>query len=167
MNENEIIKALECCISEEVQGCKDCPLLEFSRDCDECRTELMKQALDIIKRKNAENEGLKCRNQNLTFDLTSAKAEIEAFKESIREHAEMLAERDVQIRMLQKENEAFAPLGMLYSEIKSEARKEFVERLKAKLTYKGKNTKYGDFTWGDIKSYELDNLLAEMESERG
>lgn len=46
--------------------------------------------------------------------------------------------------------------------IKSEEIKEFAEELKNKFTNSGKSTKYGDFTWGDIKSYEIDNLLAEM-----
>ena len=42
----------------------------------------------------------------------------------------MLAEQEVQIKMLQKENEAFAPLGKLYSEIKADAYKEFADALK-------------------------------------
>lgn len=119
------------------------------------------KALSIIKRLNVENEELKCRNQNLTYDLTSAKAEVEAFKESIREYAEMLAERDMQIRMLQKENEAFAPLGMLYSEIKSEARKEFAERLKEKSEHF--ELEKENF----VSEADIDGTMAEMESERG
>ncbi|MBQ6698445.1 MAG: hypothetical protein IJN09_05325 [Oscillospiraceae bacterium] len=161
MNDNEIITAMECCASSTTsEACRRCPL----GDTDVCVKDsnaLLKSAIDLIKRKNAENEELKLRNQKLTSDLTSAKAEVEAFKESIREHAEMLAERDVQIRMLQKENEAFAPLGMLYSEIKSEARKEFAERLRAKGT--SPELDEGKY----YNDYDIDRTLAEMESERG
>ena len=49
--------------------------------------------------------------------------------------------------------------------IKSEARKEIIEKIKSKFTHKGKSIKYGEFAWDDVKSYELDNLLKEMESE--
>ena len=45
---------------------------------------------------------------------------------------------------------------------KSEAIKEFAERLKEKFIHKGKSTKYGEFTWDDVTSYELDNLVKEM-----
>ena len=48
------------------------------------------------------------------------------------------------------------------SKIKSEAIKEFAERLKAKFIHSGKSTKYGEFTWDDVTSYELDNLVKEM-----
>ncbi len=47
----------------------------------------------------------------------------------------------------------------------SKAIKEFAERLKSKFAHSGKSTKYGDFTWGDITSYELDNLVKEMAGE--
>ncbi|MBQ6697531.1 MAG: hypothetical protein IJN09_00605, partial [Oscillospiraceae bacterium] len=122
MNENEIITALECCEMQSYPACRECPYHDHYSN-GNCISKKNADIKDLIKILKEENEELKCRTQNLTSDLTSAKAEVEAFKESIREHAEMLAERDVQIRMLQKENEAFAPLGMLYSEIKSEARK--------------------------------------------
>ncbi len=46
---------------------------------------------------------------------------------------------------------------------KSEARKEFAERLKEKLLGMGTNTTYGKFKYGIVKSYEIDNLLKEME----
>ena len=49
---------------------------------------------------------------------------------------------------------------------KSEARKEIVDKIKSKFTHKGKSTKYGEFTWDDVTSYELDNLLKEIEEMR-
>lgn len=47
-------------------------------------------------------------------------------------------------------------------EIKSEAIKGFAERLKERLTGIGRSTTYGNFEYGTIKSYELDNLVKEM-----
>lgn len=105
MNENKIVQALEKAISDV-----DAPIGEHW-GCGFLTTQAIKDTLDLIERKEAEIEG---------------------YKESIREYAEMLVERDVQIKMLQNENEAFAPLGKLYSEIKADAYREFAERAKNK-----------------------------------
>lgn len=56
-------------------------------------------------------------------------------------------------------------ISNLDNEIKSEARKEFAERLKDKLSGTGTNTTYGKFKYGIVKSYEIDNLLKEMEGK--
>ncbi len=92
MNENEIIKALECCGGDSAVDCDDCPLRRG--ELTHCTTELATNALDLINRQRgelrkkqikiykllkelnqvqdyyeiskAENEELKCRNQNLT-----------------------------------------------------------------------------------------------------
>lgn len=89
--------------------------------------------------------------------INRQKAEIEALKETIREHAEMLTERNAQIKMLQKENEAFAPLGKMYSEIKSEAIKEFAERLIELGTQEG--------AYEYVSVYDIDTLVKEMVGE--
>ncbi|MBR2181358.1 MAG: hypothetical protein IJ949_05660 [Oscillospiraceae bacterium] len=199
MNENEVITALEDAVSRlEKTGIDDWELA-LSKDTTSA-------IIDIIKSLKAENEELKCRNQNLTSDLTSAKAEIENLIKIIQhrnsENGKLIIELQAMrgaansykaenerlknsdavsreyVSICDKEIEDWKSLCNDYKSelldvakrikhIASEARKELAERLKAKLTYKGKSTKYGDFTWGDIKSYELDNLLAEMESERG
>lgn len=88
--------------------------------------------------------------------INRQKAEIEALKETIREHAEMLTERNAQIKMLQKENEAFAPLGKMYSEIKSEAIKEFIKRFE-------KNIKNVQFTLG--QTWEIQSALKQTKEE--
>lgn len=51
---------------------------------------------------------------------------------------------------------------MHYETAKSEAIKEFAERLKGRLTGIGRSTIYGNFEYGTIKSYEIDNLVKEM-----
>lgn len=105
---------------------------------------------DLIKQKDTEIDILIRKNETLKDEVSELRAEVERLQN--------------ECFCLGNERDAYK--DVLDTAV-SEARKELAERLKAKLTYKGKNTKYGDFTWGDIKSYELDNLLAEMESERG
>ena len=133
MTDTEIIKALGCCYkidewcSPEYQN--ECPIYGYKEEY--CTNHLMKSALDLIERQ---------------------KVEVEGYKESNREYAEMLAEQEVQIKMLQKENEAFAPLGKLYSEIKADAYKEFADRLKKKVH---------EDLFGYVEA-DVQNLLAEL-----
>lgn len=134
MADNEIIKAFEYCSSHD--DCDlNCPIEKETTEDEGCIRTIGRLALDIINRQ---------------------KTEIEGYKESIREYAEMLAEKDVQIKMLQNENEAFAPLGKLYSEIKADAYKEFVDRLKKKVH---------EDLFGYVEA-DVQNLLAEL-TEKG
>ena len=54
ITDNEIIKALECCI-KVISDCNNCPYY----DDDDCKNGLIGNALDLIKRKDAEIERLK------------------------------------------------------------------------------------------------------------
>lgn len=81
MTDNEVIQALECCQQYGFGNCPECPVYEDGG----CVRELMKRALDLIKRLQEEIERLK------------------------------------------KENNQFADIGKMYSEIKSKAIKEFAE----------------------------------------
>ena len=47
-----------------------------------------------------------------------------------------------------------------------QALKSLQRGLKEKFTHSGKSTKYGDFTWGDVTSYEIDNLVKELIEQR-
>ena len=72
------------------------------------------------------------------------------------------------IRQQQKEIEKFADIGKIYSEIKSEVRKEFAEKVKeidGNLFLKADYDGADEFMWFDNESYEtyIDNLLNEME----
>lgn len=85
MTDAEIIKALECCCSNNIDSCEECPIkIECYTETIDCK----KEALDLINRQKAE------------------------------------------IERLQKENNQFADIGKMYSEIKAEAIKEFAERVK-------------------------------------
>lgn len=55
MTENEIIKALECCIIHGIDVCEACPLLTNIECCDT----LKENALDLINSQKAEIEKLK------------------------------------------------------------------------------------------------------------
>lgn len=56
MNDNDIIKALECCNRPANQtSCDDCPY-QFSDE--KCSSKLIDDAIDLINRQKAENESL-------------------------------------------------------------------------------------------------------------
>ena len=59
MNDNDIIRALECCISSMYKECQKCPLYADPT----CRRELQKDAVALIKRQQAEIERL---NNNIS-----------------------------------------------------------------------------------------------------
>ena len=88
MTDNEIIKALKCCIGGS--NCGECPLLGSLY----CMTEVNRNALDLINRQQAE------------------------------------------IKRLKKEQQQFADIGKMYSEVRAEAIKEFAERLKKQIPKK-------------------------------
>lgn len=92
MTDNEIIKALECC--KELM-CKDCPIFPNSTPVLLCKSRLEIEALDLIKRQQAEIERLTGYNSNLVFAnqgvLYTLETEItKAKSEAIIEFAEKL-----------------------------------------------------------------------------
>lgn len=118
MTDNEIIKAMQCVIGNDVK-CSECTyqkVLPFPS----CRRKCAKNALDLINRQKAENESLK-------MDLAKC---------SIR-------------------------LDNLYKtadEIKSEAIKEFAERLKHFIIPQ----KADGYTREIVLKRDIDNLVKEM-----
>ena len=101
MNDNDIIKALECCGSEVTTrlNCQECPM-GGKRDCMTC---LYRQALDLINRLQAEIERL---NGIIGKDI---------FIPNVRGCGKTeMVKAKIHIRM---------------NEVKSAARKEFAERL--------------------------------------
>ena len=147
MTDNEIIKALECCCDNE-KGCEECPFEQIECITSE-KNKLMMDAIDLINCLKSENERLQ-EDNNFHFRL-------EALLVKQRDG------RDKLVELIDAQNDE---LRMKLKTAKSEAIKEFAERLKNKFTHSGKSTKYGDFTWDDVTSYELDNLVKEMESEK-
>ena len=58
MTDNEIIKALECCISNELawENCPDCPYRKYRLS---CMDDMLADAISLINRQQAEIERLK------------------------------------------------------------------------------------------------------------
>ncbi len=100
MTDNEIIKALECC---KRLICKDCPIFPNSTPVLLCKASLEIEALDLIKRQQAEIERLTGYNSNLVFanqdilhtletEIAKAKSEaITEFAERLKRKSELVA----------------------------------------------------------------------------
>lgn len=175
MTDNEIIKALECCISTDniVPKCEGCPY-----DGDDllrpCNYNLMNDSIALISRQKAEIErftkrqkptgasGYKIENGKVVFFtnmLGGCRHEYENLDEVVKTLNELLHEA------YSKDEIAFA-LHCKTEDLKtakSEARKEFAERLKKVMVAINKDINgYCEYRTDDC---EIDNLLAEMESE--
>ena len=112
MTDNEIIKALECCIAKEnceVISCEKCPLEKQY----ECMDIMFHQTLNLINRQKAEIESLKhrktelqIRNQELQHEKSEA---IKEFAEQVK--ALFIPEDDVRteidnlVKEMTEENE--------------------------------------------------------------
>ena len=113
MTDNEIIKALGCCTSHKgYEACiSGCPFQEQEL-CQEDADALLTHSLDLINRQQAEIERLNAISDRLNTICTN---------------------QDLEIEKLKKENERFADIGKMYSEVRAEAIKEFAERLKEEI----------------------------------
>lgn len=60
MTDNEIIKALECCVKNDVAQCTICPYYDMLHG---CRRAMEKEVLDLINHQKAEIERLKQENK--------------------------------------------------------------------------------------------------------
>ena len=121
MTDNEIIKALECCAVHGLLKCEKCPK---KNEGVTCMYALSKDALDLIKRQKAEIEKLNvelvgmrgaCESYKMHYD--NAQAEIERLQNAYKQCA---WERDTFLEQLET--------------AKSEAIKEFAERLKEQFS---------------------------------
>lgn len=72
MTDNEIIKALECCM-QPISNCDKCPLYKVS---DECFDIAKNGAVDIINRQQAEIERLETEKDNLIRTYAECQAEV-------------------------------------------------------------------------------------------
>lgn len=124
--DEEIIKALECCIkSETLEDClkSKCP---FSKECD------------LINRQKAEYENLDTKLKAMRGAANSYKAENERLNEIIKNcHKEILQKCD-----------------SCNNRIKTEAYKEFAERLKKETL--------SDRGYDILQQGTIDNILKEM-----
>ena len=103
MTDEQIIQALEICVSEEIR-CSECPFDEV------CGNFEIKDLLDLINRQKVEIEKLNTVNADM--------------HESLRLACETNKDLQAEIERLAEENKSFADIGKMYSEIKAEAIKE-------------------------------------------
>ena len=110
LTDNEIIKALECCVLAKHICPHDCPMLKNK----ECLESLRKNALDLINRLQAENERLR----------------------AVKKHIDILIHRGIEYPTTESYNEAFQKaLARLYdnTKAKAEAYKEYAEKLENRI----------------------------------
>ena len=110
MNDNDIIKALECCKSRE---CPECSRLynALSEEC-ECRLDLMEKVYDLINRQQAEIERYKGVIKLLENDVLTAK------NEAVKEFEKLVTRR----------LNCNTPRGAYLLNIMNEVKKEMTEQ---------------------------------------
>ena len=151
MTDNEIIKALECCNGYD---CETCRALKY---CDYTHPgPLARASLDLINRQKELINGLIAGQETLQKHLTDKQGLIEKFekiehfatKTIDTQHAEIdrLKHRKIELQIRNQE---------LQHE-KSEAIKEFAERLKSKLQW---DTEFDNML---VFETDIDNLVKEM-----
>lgn len=160
-----IKKALECCITSD---CPNCPMGHRATGThnEHCGTDLVKNALNLINRKDAEIE----RKDENFIDLlktSSARAdliyELQAEKFELFEKIEQLkAENERLKKDISVSRDAYLSMKDRYEYAKAEAYKEFVEKAKDKA-----------YTHSDITGYqstvidvnEIDGVYEELVGE--
>ena len=148
MTDNEIIKALEICINNEELSCKDknCPCFKLcAKDIDA----LEKQTLDLINRQKAEIEGLKAPKFLVEYKPLTDKEMYEKMKNA---HLGIITVGEPTIKRIDEEG------------IKSEAIKEFAERLKEHTTTAIFGQ--GKYSYEIVTEQSIDNLVKEMTEQK-
>lgn len=146
MTDNEIKKALECCLDISPLTCKDCPMFNVTNSTMVCSKIVTKFALDLINRQQAEIEDL-----NHSIDTLGR------VKEQLKENlSETEAKYQKEITRLDAllvcKNKVIRNLEKSLENAYDGAIKEFVEKLKEDL----KSNNY-------IVSFDrIDNLVKEM-----
>ena len=161
MTDNDIIKALECCANCEdcFYGITSCPLGEEV----ECRSLLAQNAVDLITRQQAELENLKVKNQSLRGAANSLKMHYEEAQAEIKG---LNAKNMLTVSEKNAFRTSFYDVLKQLKTVKTEAYKEFAERLKEKLgdCHIVSDEEYCGFDCGDIHKC-IDNLLKAMVGE--
>ena len=141
MTDEQIIKALECCISDETLACYNCPAYSV---CDTGNVVIEEMAIDLINRQKAEINGLISGQETLQKCIAEKDAEIERLKNAYRHFA---WERDV---FFEETKTA-----------KDEAIKEFAERLKAQFELRPSYHRLTLIVCDEVRN-AIDSLVKEM-----
>ena len=95
MTDTEIMKALECCMSNSVSDCENCPRFNSPyKTVDDCMCNLKVETLNLINRQKAEIERLQ-KESNQFADIGKMHSEIKA--DAIKEFAELVKKQPIQV----------------------------------------------------------------------
>ena len=150
MTDTNIIHALQCCGVET--NCRNCPL--YKERSAKCICTVLRNALDLITRQQAENENLKVENQSLRTAANSLKMHYEKAQSEIdslkifRGYAE-------------KRANDYKTMRDKYLNAKSEAVKEFAMKLKSISKFLPLTAISDSF----VTVSDIDNTLKEMVGE--
>ena len=169
MTDNEIVKALECCIDCYPEDCRECPYVECTTR-KGCADEMITDALALINRQKETIEQL----QTALFKCGEETAEVEIFKKIAENQQRILMNRFFEIQRLKKEierlhkdcDELYEQMSeRLKAELKIERRlsraeavKEFAKSLKKKETTAIRCNRFE----GVISTDDIDNLVKEF-----
>ena len=155
MTDNKIIKALECCTNNKGTGSYvDCPLANYAFE--ECADILRTEAYNLINRQKDKIKEFDERNiiyrgtvEWQAKEINRQKAEIERLKRDIAIHEHV-------------HEESNAAYQVLVKQAKSEAIKEFAERLKHFIIPQ----KADGYTREIVLKRDIDNLVKEITEVR-
>ena len=175
MNDNEIIKALECCIKDEWLCASKCPGHKLDGNFKEdCRFSLMKISLDLINRQKAEIEKLEIWNTELFYKIVGVMHSIDKWLDgdelkqdevnraiTMREKTLKITEKQqAEIERLTKIVEEQHEGSLIAMEVyKNEAIKKLTEKLYEKVE---QNSKFG---FAYVTKKEIENVVRELEGE--
>ena len=172
MTDEQIIKALEYCAADDGDDCFQCPYgnIVYKPGNGGCVNRCRKDALDLINRQKAENEELRSDKiiaekhekdardlfVDCTKQLEEAKAEIESLKRGVTFTFTIEDFKSIQETVISR----------LDNKIKSEAIKEFAERLKKSDELYNCIRAIGNVSKIDCLIDTFNNLVKEMMGDR-
>lgn len=129
MTDKEIIKALECCVSESIEDCQVCPYMFDTIYCGQ--TKLCADALGLINRRKAEIEELKLICDKERADRLYLSQQNEAIIAGQETLQKALADKERIIKRLTDEKDQ---LIETFGECQEEAVKDFAKAVIGGLT---------------------------------
>lgn len=163
--DEQIKKAMECCCETE---CKECP---FRCGSAVCISNLMEAILDLINRQEAEKAELQRENCELKSKIERVRVEVAELNSNLillrndyEQCRSSYEEYKAKVAIL---NDKLITAYKLLKSAKSEAIKEFAERLKARTTtiFWRVNEDTREITHPFVDVNEIDNLVEEMVGE--